>query len=165
MWEMLLKACESQKRVTETSRASIPPALEGSCWPSKSTDEPSVSPSLMQDSVTSAHFDQAPVSRWGTACAGVEEGGRSAVRKETPPQWACASSPPTGHTQRTWEACYFWKFLFGKSTMGEWETARTSQNFIQVMLSVCPNRAVKCLLAREVGHFHHAKADWPSLSP
>lgn len=43
--------------------------------------------------------------------------------------------------------------------MGEWETARTSQNFIQVMLSVCPNRAVKCLLARKVGHFHQAKAD------
>lgn len=63
MWEMLLKACESQKWVTETSRGSIPPTLEGSCWPSMSTDDPSVSPSLMHDSVISAHSVQAPGNR------------------------------------------------------------------------------------------------------
>lgn len=49
--------------------------------------------------------------------------------------------------------------------MGEWATARTVQDFIQVMLPVGTNRAVKCPLAREEGRFHQAKADWPFLSP
>lgn len=48
--------------------------------------------------------------------------------------------------------------------MGEWETARTSQNFIQIVVPVCPNRAMKWLLAREDGCSHQAEADQPSLS-
>lgn len=48
--------------------------------------------------------------------------------------------------------------------MGEWETARTSQNFIQIVVPVCPNRAMKRLLAREDGCSYQAEADRPSLS-
>lgn len=78
-------------------------------------------------------------------------GGRSVVRMEKPLSEAVNPAPYQSHTEDLGGSLFLRNSFLERALWGEWETARTSQNFIQIVVPVCPNRAMKRLLAREDG--------------
>lgn len=57
------KSMRTRNRYEKNQPSFYPSMLEGSCWPPRQQIEPSMSPNLMPDSVTSVHFYHAPMSR------------------------------------------------------------------------------------------------------
>lgn len=76
------------------------------------------------------------------------EGGRSGVRQGKTLSGRLSVRLISGN-------CYF-----GGAIIGEWGTAKTRKDFIQVMLPVHPNGAPKHLLARG-GRFHQRQVAFP----
>lgn len=84
------------------------------------------------------------------------EGGRSEVRKGKTLSVrleATQSAHSLSHMGDPVRLTISGNFNLERATVGEWGTAKTSSNFIQVMIPVHPNGDTKHLLAREEGLF------------